>query len=82
MGALYYSMTVDVPPYFVLVVSIRTHFDSRYQKQDFESVQQLFVVVAAVAVVMTWSHLCTPYCHLCWMQEETEQFQLKIYLSM
>lgn len=57
-------MTVDVPPCFVLVVSFRTHSNSRYQERDFESVQQLFVVVV-VAVVMTWLHLCIPYCHLC-----------------
>lgn len=74
MDALYYSMMADVPPYFVLVVLFRTYSDSQYQKRDFELVQQSFVVV-----VMTWSHLCTPYCHLCWTQEETAPFQSKIY---
>lgn len=52
VDASYCSMAVDVFPYFVLVVLLRTHSDSRYQKSDFESAQQPFVVAAAV-VVMT-----------------------------
>lgn len=50
VDASYCSMAVDVFPYFVLVVSLRTYSDSRYQKSDFESAQQPFVVAAAVVM--------------------------------